>query len=64
MDCIDERRTSKVFGRIKYEPLGTKQTIYCETEELFMRMIQSLIANRVWFDVDFPDMKIPEKNIK
>jgi len=60
----DERKNSTVFGRIKYEPLGIKQTIYYASEEKFIRMIHILIDNRVWFNVDFPDMKIPEKHIE
>ena len=54
-----EGRNPTVFGRIIYEPLGMRQTLYCETEEGFMKMVHALIENRVWFDVDFPEMDMP-----
>jgi hypothetical protein len=43
-----------------FDTRGRKQTLYCETEKGFMQMVHALIMNRIWFDVDFPEMDMPE----
>ena len=47
----------KCFGRIKWMPFGiTEQVEICKTEEEYWDMVKMLTSNKVWFDVDFPEM--------
>ena len=54
---------NRVFARFVYEPLYTHQEIFCADKKELNAMIKLAVSNRIWFDVDFPDMALPTERI-
>ena len=59
-----EATAMKTYARLVFKPMGRPVEVFCATREELRDMIDILINQKYWFDVDFPNMEQPTNPIK